>query len=107
MYAYYSGGDVSRFFTVVEINLPSGVKPDMCDVVVTDGGSILELEWERPQDILGPKIFFAKWISKTVDGTLGFNDACFTKWEFVDRKDTSTARFFLDEPVGEKWKALM
>ena len=115
MYMYPSGGDVSRTVIVLEINLPSGVGPEMYEVKVTEGGGSVRLECRWPDYLLNPKKFNGKWLGETGDSTLGFNDARLTHSlrhaqntvrEYGDRFVKSTAIFILPQPVEEKVESM-
>ena len=115
MYDYPSGGDVARKVIVLEINLPSGVGPNMYEVRVKDGGTIVELECKWPEYMLNPKKFNGKWLSGTGDGSVGPNDARLTHSvrhaqdtvrEFGHKSVKSIARFFLSQCVEEKVESI-
>ena len=55
---------------VAEINLPSGVRPKMCELSVSEGGDVLELTCEWPSYLSNPREFSGKWLPNTGDGSL-------------------------------------
>ncbi len=111
VYSYPSGGQVSRTVIVVEINLPSGVGPEMFDMSVVDGGSVLEVEVEWPSYLLDRLKFNGKWLEGTGNETLGVTDsriASATRHaqdnirEYGKREVRSSARIVLPRKVEEK-----
>ena len=104
MYSYTDGGSPTRTVLTLEVNLPSGIRPDMYEMSVVDDGMTVELEVEWPMYMLEPNIMNAKWVAPTGDGTLRVTDAKMTQSqhssqniirEYGSRRVSSTAKISL------------
>ena len=109
-YTYATGTVPSRTIVVAEVNLPAGVRPEMCELSIGAGGEVLELVCEWPSYMLNPREFNGKWLEGTGDGTLRATESRITSAqqacqetirEFGSRKVKSTARIILPCSVTE------
>ena len=115
IYSYPSSGRVSRTVVVVEINLPSGVRPGMYEVTVTDSGAVLQLECEHPAYLLDPIVFNGKWLPVTGDSSLDLNHSRITHStknaqdtirEYGSKRVKLTARIILPESVEDNVESI-
>ena len=109
-YTYATGTVPSRTIVVAEVNLPTGVRPEMCDLSIVAGGEVLQLICEWPSYMLNPKEFNAKWLHGTGDGSLRATESRITSAQqacqetiraYGSRKVKSTAKIILPRSVTE------